>query len=226
MNNNLDLQISLFDTEKIEDFSNISIRNFNVKPCNVQAISKFIEKWHYSGNVNGIISDYCFIMTYNYNIVGAAIFGRIAMAGVWKKYCERETELLELRRLACVDKTKKNAESFLIGYSLRWLRDNTNVKLILSYADKSYGHTGIIYKATNFDFMGETSPGRIIIYNGRKYHDKCIRTKYNGELKPFAQRVKDALENGSAKYEKTLGKNIYLYNLKNHSTNKTQRNVV
>lgn len=207
------MQMTLFENKVIEDFTDISVREFDVKLCTIQVISEFIEKWHYSGNVNGVISDYCFVMTYKHNIVGAAIFGRIAMAGVWKKYVKNEHDLLELRRLACVDKTKKNAESYLIGNCLRWLKKNTRVKLILSYADNNYGHTGTIYRATNFNFLGETSPSRIIIFNGKKYHDKCIRTKYNGRLKPFALEVKQALEIGTAFYQKTLGKNIYIYSL-------------
>lgn len=77
----------------------------------------------------------------------------------------------------------------------------------------NYGHKGTIYKATNFDYLGETAQGRIIIFNGKKYHDKCIRTKYNGKLKPFAKEVKEALESGAAEYQKTLGKNIYLFRL-------------
>jgi hypothetical protein len=38
--------------------------------------------------------------------------------------------------------------------------------MIISYADTTYGHEGVIYKATNFKFMGQTSPGRVIMYKG------------------------------------------------------------
>ena len=54
----------------------------------------------------------------------------------------------------------------------------------------------------------------MIDYNGRMYHDKCIRTKYKGKLKPFAQRVKDALETGEAKYITTPGKHIFTFKLR------------
>ena len=47
----------------------------------------------------------------------------------------------------------------------------------------------------------------------KKYHDKTIRTKYNGKLKPFAKKIKKALEIGDANYIKTKGKHIYLYSL-------------
>jgi hypothetical protein len=61
--------------------------------------------------------------------------------------------------------------------------------------------------------IGRTAKGKIIIYNGKKYHDKSIRTKYKGELKPFAKELKKALENGEAYYKKTDGKYIYKYDL-------------
>jgi hypothetical protein len=51
------------------------------------------------------------------------------------------------------------------------------------------------------------------MYNGKRYHDKTIRTKYKGELKPFAKQIKEALENGEAYYVPTLGKDIYMYDL-------------
>jgi hypothetical protein len=59
-----------------------------------------------------------------------------------------------------------------------------------------------------------TSKGKVIMWNGKKYHDKTIRTKYNGRLKPFAQRVKDALDSGEAHYVEQVPKVIYLLNLK------------
>ena len=59
----------------------------------------------------------------------------------------------------------------------------------------------------------------MIDHQGKIYHDKCIRTYHvnkNGDklLKPFAQRVKDALESGDAQYVDTPGKHIYIYSLK------------
>jgi hypothetical protein len=86
--------------------------------------------------------------------------------------------------------------------------------MIISYADKTYGHEGIVYKATNFKFMGETQPGRVIMYKGIRYHDKTIRTRHNGKLKPFALEIRKALESGEAYYEKTKAKNVYIYHFK------------
>lgn len=188
--------------------------SWEVKPCERIDIRGFIEKWHYSGSINGVLSTYCFGLYKNGELQGAMLFGKVGMANAWKRYAESQDQILELRRLCCVDDTPKNAESYFIGRCLRWIRQNSEVRFIISYADSNHGHSGIIYKATNFAFMGMTSPGRVIMLGDRQYHDKTIRTKYKGELKPFAKRVKEALERGEAYYKKTTPKYIYLKEIK------------
>ena len=79
--------------------------------------------------------------------------------------------------------------------------------------------------ATNFKHVGFTPGGRVIMYQGKRYHDKTIRTKYNGRLKPFAQRIKDALETGEAYYTKTKGKHIYYYSLNDKKSKRKNRNT-
>ena len=99
------------------------------------------------------------------------------------------------------------------------MKKNSDYKVVVSYADAHYNHTGIIYKATNFEYHGLTAKGRVIDFNDKLYHDKCIRT-YNTDkngikkLKPFAQRIKEALKDGRAKYVNTPGKHIYVFKLK------------
>jgi len=187
------------------------VKTYRVELCQRNEIRDFIETWHYSKNINGLISDYCFKLLDGETIIGGIIFGRIAMAGDWKKYAENESELTELRRLCCIDDTPKNTESYFIGHTLRWLKKNTSIKRVISYADTTYNHEGTIYKASNFKHFGMTAKGKVIMYQGKRYHDKTIRTKYKGELKPFAKRVKQALETGKAEYIKTKGKHIYIY---------------
>ena len=186
---------------------------YTVQPCERKEIRDFIEKWHYSHNINGLLSQYCFKLMDGDTMVGAMIYGGLGMANCWKKYAENKEDIIELRRLCCIDDTPKNTESYFIGKTLKWLLKNTSIKKVISYADNTYGHRGVIYQASNFKHLGKTAKGRVIMWNGKRYHDKTIRTKYKGELKPFAKRVKEALEKGEAYYEKTKGKEIYLYDL-------------
>lgn len=184
---------------------------YTVRKVERHEIKNFIETWHYSHSINGLMISYCFGMYDGDTLIGAMIYGKLAMANAWKKYGASADEVLELRRLVLIDDTKRNAESFFIGKTLKWLKKNTQVKTIVSYADPNYGHAGVIYKATNFEHVGMTSPGRVILWEGKKYHDKAIRTTYKGKLKPFAVRLRAALDTGAAYYAKQLPKHIYVY---------------
>jgi len=194
----------------------VSVRKYLVKVCDRKEIRTFIETWHYSKNINGLKSNYCFKLMDRNTMIGAMMYGQIAMANVWRKYVQSEKDLIELRRLCCIDNTPKNTESYFIGFTLRWLKKNTDIKTVISYADETYNHQGTIYKASDFKHMGMTNKGKVIVYNNKLYHDKTIRTKYKGKLKPYCQKIKDALENGKAHYRDTLGKHIYIYELRNN----------
>lgn len=192
----------------------MSVKNYIVKLVERKDIVEFIETWHYSKSINGCISDYCFALYDGVDMIGAGFFGRLAMANQWKRFGESIDDVIELRRLCCIDDTPKNTESYFIGSMLRWLKKNTKIKVVVSYADAEYGHNGVIYKASNFEYLGFKAGAKVIQYGDKMYHDKAIRTKYNGKLKPFAQRLVDALNSGDAVYRETKGKHTYVYRLK------------
>ena len=200
------------------DYRGVKVTDFEVKPTTIQYVRDFIETWHYSSNVNGLRISHVFGLFYQDDLIGAMIYGPLGMANTWKKYADSENDVVELRRLCCIDNTPKNTESYFIGKTLRWLKKNTNFKIVISYADTFHNHQGTIYKASNFEYHGLTAKGKVIEYGDKFYHDKCIRTYHvdkngNKNLKPFAQRVKDALESGDAKYIDTPGKHIFTYRL-------------
>ena len=197
--------------------------DYIVLPCKRNEIKAFVEKWHYSHNINGLMSRYCFKLMNGKEMVGAMIYGGLGMANCWKKYVDRKEDIIELRRLCCIDDTPKNTESYFIGKTLKWLIANTGIKKVISYADNTYNHTGIIYQASNFTHLGKTPKGRVILYDGKRFHDKAIRTKFKGKLKPFAKELKEALDTGKACYEETLGKEIYLYDLEERRSKRRKR---
>ena len=192
----------------------MSVKSFVVERCERRNIKDFVETWHYSHSINGIMSDYCFRLMDGDRLIGGMIYGKMAMANQYKRFAEKEADVTELRRLCCIDETPKNTESFFIGRTLRWLRKNTEIKIVVSYADAEYGHQGTIYKASNFEGLGKRPGAKVIMWDGKKYHDKAIRTKYKGELKPFAIKLKAALDAGEAVYTKTAGKFTYVYKLR------------
>jgi hypothetical protein len=209
----MNLEFDLFQYVE-PDASQSKVRDFTVGLCDRDDIIGFVEHWHYSKSINGIISDFCFRLMDSDQMIGAAIYGRLAMANQWKRFGESEADVIELRRLCCVDKTPKNTESFFIGSTLRWLKKHTQIKTVVSYADMEQSHTGTIYKASNFECHGQQAGAKVIMWNGKRYHDKAVRTKHNGQLKPFAVDLQSALDAGAAVYQPTAGKVAYSYKLR------------
>ena len=67
----------------------------------------------------------------------------------------------ELARLWLDDSVPKNAETWLIGKSVRFIKRNRpQVGMLVSYADPSAGHAGTIYKAANWSADGRTDQER------------------------------------------------------------------
>lgn len=180
-------------------------------------VKDMIETHHYSHSINGCMSDYCYAAySLNGDMIGAMIYGRLAMHNQWRKYADSEDKVMELRRLVLIDHPDRpyNAASQFVSQSLKLLsRDWKRDGVVISYADKEYNHTGIIYQATNWRKHSDIPGAKVIVHGDRRYHDKAIRTKYKGELKPFAKRLKAALDSGEAYYTPTAGKICYVYHL-------------
>jgi hypothetical protein len=67
----------------------------------------------------------------------------------------------ELSRLWLFDGVPKNAETFLFGRAVRYIKQHRpEVEALVSYADPSAGHAGTIYKAANWTADGRTDGER------------------------------------------------------------------
>jgi len=67
------------------------------------------------------------------------------------------TEVLELVRLFVFDGYGSNIESWFLGKTFDWLRENVpQVKGLISYSDPKEGHAGTIYQATNWIYQGNS----------------------------------------------------------------------
>jgi hypothetical protein len=63
---------------------------------------------------------------------------------------ENASNVIELTRLWIDDRVPKNGESYLIGRTLKLL----NKEIVVSFADASQNHIGIVYQATNWIYTG------------------------------------------------------------------------
>jgi hypothetical protein len=191
-------------------------RDLLVAPCLLKEVRSFVEQHHYSHSVNGVKITQCFRVDFYGNLCGAVVFGSMSTTA-WKKFSAKESEVLELRRLVLVDEAPRNSESRVIGFCLRWIAKNLpDVKVIVSYADPSQGHRGVIYQASNFKMAGTTpnDKGYRDPSTGKVYHSRAMRTKYNGDFKPFVKRLRGKLAAGELEVVELPGKICYTYEVR------------
>ena len=199
----------------------MSVTNFLVEEILRKPASEFIEKYHYSHSTNGVQS----IIHYGLfkpdedgsrfgvpKMIGAAMYAWPSMPNTRGKYNPiNPTKCLELRRLVCIDDTPKNTESYFIGQTFRWLKQNTDMEVVVSFADEHHGHTGVIYKATNFEYWGETGGGRILMVDGKETHSRSL----NQLDRPYGRELNRRYKAGDENifWKKTKPKHIYVYYL-------------
>lgn len=212
------------EVHQLQDEGSIPISSLQVKPrdlvvtpCTLSEIRDFIETYHYSKNVNGVKSSYCFKITYHGILVGGVLFGEMSTTA-WKRFADSEKKVLELRRLVLLDSAIKNSENRVIGFCLRYIKKVAyHVEVIVSYADPLYNHEGIIYQASNFEYFGLSGKdkGFIDVETGKHYHSRSLRVKYKGEFKPFAKKLREKLANGQLVPIVLPQKHCYIYKVKN-----------
>ena len=67
----------------------------------------------------------------------------------------------ELARLYIMDSEPFNSETWFMAKAIKWVRSTfPAVQVLVSYADPSAGHTGVIYKAANWTPDGRTDQER------------------------------------------------------------------
>lgn len=193
----------------------INAKALKVKLCSTDYIREFVETNHYSHSINGVKISYCFSVTYKDRLVGAVIFGAMSTTA-WKRFADSENKVIELRRLVLLDEAGRCSESRVISKCIKLVkRADRDLEVIVSYADPLYGHTGIIYKASNFEYLGlgNKDKGYLDPETGKTYHSRALRTKYKGEYKPFVKRLREKLEQGLLTPITLPPKHCYVYKL-------------
>ena len=130
-------------------------------------------------------------------IKGVITYGMPPSDKVRKGICgtDEKSKVIELNRLWISDDVGKNAESWLVANSMKYVKYD----IIISYADPSEGHLGTIYQALNGIYYGLSSkhidPKPKHVRAGQGVHPKALNNKHStAELKnpdefEYIQRV-------------------------------------
>lgn len=133
--------------------------DWRVAPVDLKLGQEMVRQHHYSGGG----SNTC---VYMHGLINKAS-GQVCGVAWWlpptRVACEsvdrtRWKQVLSLTRLVCLPEAPKNAASFLLAHSVRLIREDARFVALVTYADESQGHTGVIYRAAGWTYVGRTGP--------------------------------------------------------------------
>lgn len=75
--------------------------------------------------------------------------------------------VLALSRFVLDPDVPKNGASFLLARSTRLIRRSGAWDCLVTYADEWQGHTGTMYRAAGWEYVGRTKPERVYVLDGR-----------------------------------------------------------
>jgi hypothetical protein len=126
---------------------------YHIKPIDKYLVREWLLYKHYLKRMTSFT--YQFGLYEKDILVGVITFGN-AIPLTMKKSLFGEKYMnyvYELNRLCTNDNLDKNANSYFLSEVFKLL---PKPFIVVSYADKSIGHNGYIYQATNFMFTGES----------------------------------------------------------------------
>lgn len=159
---------------------------WEVHPVGINVARRLVEKYHYAAGASNtavylhglfrkgdIFDEQC---------VGVAWWLPPTKSAALATYPVRWQGVLSLSRLVIEPDIPKNACTFLLSRS-RQLIDSKLWPCLVTYADEWRGHTGGIYRADNWQFVGKTKPQRTYQINGRMTARKAgPRTRTHDEM--------------------------------------------
>ena len=133
--------------------------SYTVQKISAKIAKEYIHKNHYSkGSHNGPSPNYGLFD--NGNLIGVLMFSTPCSENVRSSLFgpAYKDAVIELHRLHILDVTPKNTETWFIAKCIKLLKiDRPETLGIISFADPTENHSGIIYKASNFLKCGKSS---------------------------------------------------------------------
>lgn len=176
-----------------------SKKNFlEIKRIDKNEAARILTPYHYLSNISkGFKSGFNYGLFFDNEIIGVAIFTGLPVPELVKGMLglERSEQegLFELSRLCLepnIQKKEHNLASWFLSRCIKRLRRETNVRLILSYADSDF-HSGVVYAACNFKYYGLTAPKKdFYIENENGSFTKHSRGKVRGVAGEWRERAR------------------------------------
>lgn len=87
------------------------------------------------------------------------------------------TDYYEIGKMCMDDSMGKNSETQMLSKVLTWLKQNTTIKFLFTWADGLVGKPGYVYQAFNFLYGGFIWTDTYVTEKGEKVHPRTIQSQ-------------------------------------------------
>lgn len=133
-----------------------ALQFFVIRPIPFLTAKILLERNHYLHSLPGD-TQLTFGVFVGSGLSGVLTLGAGSANGYQLMRGARRQDCATLTRLWLSDDLPKNSESRVVGVVLRALRKHTDLKFVISYADPTQGHLGIVYQAGGWTYTGLSS---------------------------------------------------------------------
>lgn len=141
--------------------------DWEVRTVALVVAQDLVRQHHYSGGgANTATYRHGLFRKGSENCVGVAWWIPPTKAAANATYPDDWKGVLSLTRLSIAPDVPKNGASFLLGASMKMI-DRERWPCLVTYADEMQGHTGAIYRATNWEYCGMTAKEATWFLGGR-----------------------------------------------------------
>lgn len=189
---------------------------WEVKQIESKKAKPFVERWHYAHSTSAVAVS-CYGLYYkgdSYTLHGVSWWMPPPLFAS-RSVSTEPSRVLSLSRFCLSDDRPENSGSFLISKSIKLL-DKKRWTTLLTYADTGLKHSGGLYKASNWNYVGMTGKNPIWWDN----ENECMVSRYqNGRSYNKSEMIEKGYE---LKGKFAKHKFVYPTFGRRHTSNKQQ----
>jgi len=164
--------------------------DYCIKPIEYKQAMDLVIKNHYLHRKCPCSFAFSLVESASGLVKGVIVYGTPSSASLRKGIAgvDNKDNIIELTRLWIDSSVPKNGESFLIGNTIPLV----DKEIIVSYADTSQNHIGIVYQATNWLYTGLSAKRSDLKTSSDSNHSQTLFDKYKsveGVKKAFPDAV-------------------------------------
>ena len=195
--------------------------NFTINEISKETAIEMIQKYHYSNTLPKINKYFlgCFLDT---ELVGCITlgYGTRPKHTIQLLFDNLDTkDYLEIGRMCMTDSMPKNSESQMLKAAIKWIKQNTDIKVLFTWADGMLGKCGYVYQASNFMYAGKSNSD-IYLFDGYKIHPRQTRDLFKKDDNDTRISIRPTTKRLWNRSIQRTSIQVYIYILGNHKEKK------